>query len=102
MLANPLGDDAAVAAAVGTLKPAPASRPAQPPPSHGHHRKPGGVAGKPIRNGERQGHGRDERRPGAENRANRGEARVWSNQPRGETSARPGNRRPGGAFNRGG
>ena len=86
VMANPLGDAAAVEAAVGAMKPAPA-RPAPAAP-HSHHRKSG-----PAGPG---GRGRDDRRPGGEGRKSGGE-RIWSNQSRPEQGARPQRRGPGGA-----
>ena len=90
IMANPLGDAAAVEAAVGSLKTVPA-RPA-PTPSHAQHRK-----GGPAATGARDRQGRDERRPaGGDGRKASGE-RIWSNQQRPEQAARPNRRRPGGA-----
>ncbi len=97
VMANPLGDAAAVAAAVSALKPVPKT--AQPT-SQGHHRKAGAH---PVghRGGERHAHGRDERRAGGENRGGRndgGQGRVWTNQPRpSRPAARSGGGRVAGA-----
>ena len=91
VLPNPLGDAAAVSAAVDALQ-ARAPAAAQQRPERAFHAQ-------PARGGERHGAGRDDRRGGgggAEARKPYGgdgaQRRVWSNQPRPQGS---GQRRPG-------
>ena len=96
VIANPLGDAAAIAAAVGAMKPVPR---APQPAAHGQHHKAGErPTGQRHRNGDRHGQGRDDRRPGGEGRKGRGDAgpgQVWSNQPHAQPAGRSRRHGPG-------